>query len=103
MSKKPKTPFLVTDSTGRIRPLNLTGRNAQCLKALIESRDRGITALDLGGAAVRISNYILALRRDHGIEIETITEKHGGEFAGNHGRFRLRSTVTLPRDVVAAT
>ena len=103
MSKKPQTTFIRHDADGLVKPLNLTGRNAQCLKALIESRDRGITALDLGGAAVRISNYILALRRDHGLEIETTAERHGGPFAGTHGRFRLRSNVTLPSDVVAAT
>ena len=98
-----KSTFVVEDLGGPVRQIVVGGRVAQTLEELVRHGDRGITASTLGGAAVRISNYILALRRDHELEIETISEKHGGPFAGTHGRFRLRSNVTLPSSVVAAT
>ena len=93
--QRKKTTFIVTDGDGGMRQLNLVGRTAQTLEALVKFGDAGITANTLGGPAIRISNYILALRRDHNLKISTTAEKHGGPFAGTHGRFRIKSNVTL--------
>ncbi|MFZ8281141.1 winged helix domain-containing protein [Staphylococcus aureus] len=35
------------------------------------------------------------LRHEHGIDIETVVEPHGGPFAGRHGRYVLREPLRV--------
>ena len=47
----------------------------------------------------RWSHYVFCLHSEFGAVIETVTEKHGGPYAGTHARYVLRSSVTLVRTV----
>jgi hypothetical protein len=60
------------------------------LDEMYKAGPEGITTIQFPG--VRVSAGILHLRRA-GIDVQTIYEPHGGEFAGRHGRFVLRSRV----------
>jgi len=71
------------------------GRDAWALKELVQAGDKGLTTLEC--PAPRWSHYILKLRRA-GIPIETIEERHGGEFAGTHGRYRLTAAIQIFND-----
>lgn len=66
------------------------GRDAWALDRLREAGVRGCTPITR--PAPRWSAYVHNLR-GLGVPIETVTEPHGGEFAGNHGRYVLRATV----------
>jgi hypothetical protein len=70
----------------------LKGREAWAMHALIQSGARGITSLS--DPAPRLAHYVFCCRRN-GFDIETITETHGGPFAGSHARYVLRSPVVL--------
>jgi hypothetical protein len=80
----------VTESDGSPRLLRLKGRDAWALDELIAAGDAGCTPIDTPGP--RWSHYIFKLRRA-GLEIETVTEAHGGPFKGTHARYVLRSRV----------
>lgn len=69
-----------------------SGRNAWALFHLMEANENGCTPIDTPGP--RWSAYVHNLRRD-GVDIETITEPHGGPFSGTHARYVLRSEVKL--------
>lgn len=45
----------------------------------------------------RLSHYIYRLRRE-GVPIKTVPEKHGGEYAGPHGRYVIAPAVTVVVD-----
>lgn len=68
------------------------GRDAWALAALIDAGERGVTPLSHVGP--RWSGYIFNLRKA-GLVIETIHEHHGGPYAGRHGRYVLRSRLTV--------
>jgi hypothetical protein len=68
------------------------GREAWALHALIEAGERGCTPIE--HPAPRWSHYIFLLRR-RGLDIETIDESHGGPFKGLHGRYVLRTPMTM--------
>lgn len=70
-----------------------TGRDAWALSRLIMAEKGGVTPLS-EPTGPRWSAYVHKLRR-FGIEIETITETHGGAFPGTHARYVLRSDVQL--------
>lgn len=70
--------------------VSLTGRQAWALEQLILNGSRGCTPIER--PAPRWSAYIHQLRH-LGIKIETIREKHGGQFSGTHGRYVLCSIV----------
>ncbi|WP_416896323.1 MAG: hypothetical protein ACMVY4_12335 [Minwuia sp.] len=72
-------------------------RVVQTVDDLIESGARGVSSLECKG--VRFSSYVHKLRRNHGITIETKRERHGGKFAGNHGRCILISKVRRAQGV----
>lgn len=78
---------------GGYRFANLTGREAWALLELIKAGERGCTPLN--NPAPRWSGYIFDLRHDHGINIETVTEAHGGQFKGTHARYVLRDAVEI--------
>ena len=73
--------------------LPLTGRNAWALSRLISAGERGVTPIS-EPSGPRWSAYIHNLR-GLGIDIEKITEAHGGAFPGTHARYVLRSEVRL--------
>ncbi|WP_289296356.1 hypothetical protein [uncultured Reyranella sp.] len=84
-----KTYSVREDDGGRtIRPV---GRDAWMLDRLLAAGDAGTTSLET--PAPRVSHYVWKLRETYGLDIETITEEHGGPFAGHHARYILRSTV----------
>ncbi len=82
--------------TARILPdgpaFTLRGRDAWALLELIRVGEGGCTPLDTPGP--RWSGYVYNLRRQ-GLVIETITESHGGQFAGHHARYVLHSPVQI--------
>ena len=87
-----KTPvlFSVLAGDGSARIVELVGRDAWALTELIHAGDSGCTPIDHPGP--RWSAYVFKLRR-HGLDIQTITEAHGGPFKGSHARYILRTTV----------
>lgn len=66
------------------------GRDAWALDRLREAGPKGCTPIDQ--PAPRWAAYVFNLR-GLGVPIETLTEPHGGEFSGKHGRYVLRATV----------
>lgn len=83
----------LVDETGPLlppRPLALTKRATFFLGELIGAGDRGVTSIDYPG--VRVGDAVHKLRKA-GVVIETEYEQHGGEFAGCHGRYVLRSRI----------
>ena len=68
------------------------GRDLWALRELIQAGERGCTPLERVGP--RWSAYIFNLRR-LGLIIETIREAHGGQYAGHHARYVLRSRVRI--------
>ncbi len=75
------------------RTFTATGRDAWALLELLKAGTRGCTPIDYPGP--RWSGYVFNLKRKHGLAIQTIYENHGGQFAGNHARYLLRSPVEL--------
>ena len=73
-----------------IQILELTGREEWALSQLLAAGDHGCTPIDTPGP--RWSDYVFKLRR-RGIDVATITETHGGPYAGHHARYILRSKV----------
>lgn len=68
------------------------GRLAWALSALLVAGERGCTPITTPGP--RWSDYVFKLRRD-GLEIETITEPHGGPYPGHHARYVLRTPLRI--------
>jgi hypothetical protein len=68
------------------------GQTAKALQALVAAGPRGVTAQEVAGWAFRFSAYCFNLRHKHGLEVETLHEKHPG---GWHGRHVLRSVVEI--------
>lgn len=79
-------------------PLTLTGRTAWALDNLMRAGERGCTPIN--NPAPRWSDYVFKLRR-RGLAVETIDEKHGGTYAGEHARYVLRSPVVVLAEVRA--
>lgn len=86
------TPYRVTPSTGESFRIVVTGRVLWALTELRKAGQKGITSVE--NPAPRLAAYVHDLR-GLGVEIETITEPHEGAFPGWHGRYVLRSGVTL--------
>jgi hypothetical protein len=74
------------------QPFKVIGRDAWALRNLVNAGKAGCTPIDHPGP--RWSHYVFKLR-GRGIVIETIDEKHGGQFAGSHARYVLRSEVQI--------
>ncbi|WP_458790899.1 winged helix domain-containing protein [Yoonia sp. MH D7] len=83
--------YTVKTTGGDIFRVVVSGRVRWALDQLCRVGLAGCTPID--NPAPRWSAYIFDLR-GMGIEIETIHEPHEGEFAGTHGRYVLRSTLT---------
>ncbi len=93
--------FAMLDACGSATIVELAGRFAWALGELIGAGERGCTPIDHPGP--RWSAYVFKLRR-MGINIETVTEAHGGPFKGTHARYILRTTVhrLTPADSVTS-
>ena len=78
--------------------VTVCGREAWALKALMAAGERGCTLIDHPGP--RWSGYVHDLR-GLGIVIETVRERHGGPFPGDHARYVLRSRIAILDDVGA--
>jgi hypothetical protein len=72
--------------------VSVCGREAWALTELSAAGERGCTPIDHPGP--RWSAYVYDLRK-LGIVIETIRERHGGPFSGEHARYVLRSRVVI--------
>ena len=81
----------VTTENGE-REFSFKGRLAWTMVQLIDAGSHGVTPIER--PAPRWSDYVFQLR-NLGIDIETIREKHGGVFSGDHGRYVLHSDVRL--------
>ncbi len=69
------------------------GKAAKTLVALVSASGQGITALELSNTwALRLSHYILVLRQDYGMDIQTLREPHDD---GWHGRYVLITPVEI--------
>ncbi|SOC10168.1 hypothetical protein SAMN05877809_10578 [Rhodobacter sp. JA431] len=71
-------------------PIEVTGRERWALEALIAAGSKGCAPFDHPGP--RWSAYVHDLRK-LGVLIEKTTERHGGEFPGNHARYCLACLV----------
>ena len=69
-----------------------TGRTAWALAQLIAAGPGGCTPITHPGP--RWSDYVFKLKKT-GLDIETVTEMHGGAYAGHHARYVLRSPVEI--------
>jgi hypothetical protein len=83
--------FTVYDADGSTRTIIPAGRDGWALAELILAGAQGCTPIDQPGP--RWSHYVWKLRTVHRLEVETITEQHGGEYAGHHARYVLRQRV----------
>lgn len=72
--------------------LTAVGRDAWALSALVGAGETGCTPITHPGP--RWSHYCWKLRKQ-GVLIETVTEKHGGPWAGHHARYVLRSRIQI--------
>lgn len=77
-------------------PFVVHGREAWALSELVRCGQRGCTPIDNPGP--RWSAYVHKLRHEYGLLIETISENHGGPFAGTHARYVLRSRMQIIDD-----
>ena len=82
--------YLIQPETGEPFTIEAKGRDAWALDRLRGACARGCTSIEQ--PAPRWSAYVFNLRA-LGVPIETVTEPHGGQFAGNHGRYFLRAAV----------
>jgi hypothetical protein len=82
--------YRVTLETGEAFTIQAKGRVAWALDRLAEAGPKGCTPVEQ--PAPRWAAYVHSLRT-LGVPIETVTEPHGGEFSGTHGRYVLRATV----------
>lgn len=72
--------------------MTIEGRPAWALHQLHLAGKVGCTPITTPGP--RWSHYVYKLRR-MGFDIETLHESHGGQFAGHHARYILRSSIFL--------
>ncbi len=77
------------------KPMTVVGRDAWALRNLVKAGEAGCTPIDHPGP--RWSHYVFKLR-GFGFLIETVNENHGGQFAGTHARYVLRSKVEILRE-----
>ena len=96
---KRRIAFDVTEGED-VRTITPTGRDAWALRELITAGAEGCTPIDNPGP--RWSHYVFKLKRVYGLAIQTVTEGHGGPYAGHHARYVLRSRVAFADPADAA-
>lgn len=72
--------------------VTVKGRVAWATAQLIAAGETGCTPIS--HPAPRWSDAIFKMRKV-GLAVETVTESHGGPYAGHHGRYILRSSVVV--------
>lgn len=82
--------YTIKHPDGTSRSLTVHGRDEWALQQLNKAGRNGCTPID--NPAPRWSGYVHNLRRN-GLDIETVHERHGGPFPGNHARYVLHSTI----------
>ncbi|WP_353200509.1 hypothetical protein [Sandarakinorhabdus sp.] len=82
----------VLSAQGPFGLFTVTGQTARALVALVKAGPAGVTALEVNSWAFRKAAYVHRLRKDNGLAIETVREKHDG---GWHARYVLCCPVTL--------
>ncbi|WP_420821300.1 winged helix domain-containing protein [Pseudopontixanthobacter vadosimaris] len=70
----------------------MTGQTARTLLALVNAGATGVTALEVASWAFRLSHSVMVLRHKHRLAIPMKWEAHE---RSKHGRYVLRSTVTI--------
>jgi hypothetical protein len=80
---------------GSTQIMALSGREAWAMSELAKAGDDGCTPITR--PAPRWSAYVHLLRK-RGLAIQTVTEPHGGTFAGHHARYVLRDKVEIEGD-----
>lgn len=90
-SKKPRA-YCIQQEGREPFSVTLCGRWAWALERLRDAGMNGITPMDQ--PAPRWAAYVHRLRHTYGILIDTVLERHGGEFPGRHARYVLRAKVT---------
>lgn len=93
--QRPATAYIVTPSAGEPFRVQIGGRDKWALDRLRAAGGKGCTPIS--EPAPRWSAYVFNLRA-LGVEIETITEPHGGDYPGHHARYVLCSTVSPARE-----
>jgi hypothetical protein len=83
-----------------VRTITPAGRDAWALGELITAGAAGCTPITHVGP--RWSGYVHKLRHVYSLNVETIDEQHGGQFAGRHARYVLRSRVEFADPADAA-
>jgi hypothetical protein len=92
-------PYYLHHSDGTATLFHLKGRPRWALENFLRAGAKGCTPID--NPAPRWSAYVHILRHKVGLHIETITEPHGGPFAGHHARYVLKSRVTRAEGAIA--
>ena len=82
----------ILDNPDVMSIVTLKGRDAWALLELHRAGTEGCTPLTHVGP--RWSGYVYNLRKA-GLLVETVHERHEGQFAGRHARYVLRSRVRL--------
>ena len=86
----------VTKLTIRVRPdgstMTLKGRVAWAVHCLWQAGESGCTPIDHPGP--RWADYTFKAKKA-GLRVETVTERHGGSFRGNHARYVLRDQLDV--------
>lgn len=83
--------YIVTPHDGRAPfTIFVSGRVQWALLALKDAAQEGCTPINQ--PAPRWSAYVHLLR-GRGLPIETVTERHGGQFPGTHARYVLHATL----------
>lgn len=75
---------------GPTGPLAVTGQVAKALAALVLAGGGGVTALEVHSWAYRLGAYVQTLRREFGLGIKTVRERHEGGW-----RYVLRCRVAI--------
>jgi hypothetical protein len=88
------TAYSVTTTDGVAFVILVSGRVRWALDQLLKAGAKGCTTIS--NPAPRMAAYVHTLRGT-GVEIETITETHAGDFPGHHALYVLRSGVSLGR------
>jgi hypothetical protein len=86
------TGYTVKTTSGDAFRIAVAGRVRWALDQLRAAGTTGCTPIF--NPAPRWAAYIYSLR-EIGVEVETITETHEGDFPGHHARYVLRSGVSL--------
>lgn len=79
---------------GADRICEVEGQEARTLAALHDAGATGITALEVSTWALRLAHYVMKLKK-LGLSIDMVREKHSGPVPGWHGRYILRSQVSI--------